>query len=75
MAASIIAVAAICAPAPSAIQGKNDHCARGSAAPVAARTAPREISANGKPNRKRTWVAPTVPRVAVNSRCRALRAV
>ena len=32
-------------------------------------------SANGKPNRKRTCVAPTVPSVAVNSRCIALRAV
>ena len=32
-------------------------------------------SANGKPNRKRTWVAPTVPSVAVSSRCMALRAV
>ena len=31
--------------------------------------------ANGKPNRKRTWVAPTVPSVAVSSRCMALRAV
>jgi hypothetical protein len=35
----------------------------------------RKSSANGNPNRKRTWVAPTVPRVAVSSRCMALRAV
>src|ERR1043165_1827380 len=33
------------------------------------------MSANGKPNRKRTCVAPTVPRLAVSSRCIALRAV
>src|SRR5512135_3441451 len=35
----------------------------------------RKISAKGKPNRKRTCVAPTVPSVAVSSRCMALRAV
>src|SRR5262245_41616173 len=33
------------------------------------------MSANGKPNRKRTWVAPTVPSLAVSSRCVALRTV
>ena len=31
--------------------------------------------ANGNPNRKRTCVAPTVPRVAVSCRCAALRTV
>src|SRR5438105_221381 len=35
----------------------------------------RKRSANGNPNRKRTWVAPTVPSVAVSSRCAALRTV
>jgi hypothetical protein len=38
-------------------------------------TAGRKITAKGKPNRKRTWVAPTVPSVALSSRCMALRAV
>ena len=38
-------------------------------------TPARNTSANGNPNRKRTWVAPTVPSVAVSSRCMALRAV
>ena len=47
----------------------------GNAAPVAVTTPARKSSAKGKPNRKRTCVAPTVPRVAVNSRCMALRAV
>jgi hypothetical protein len=33
------------------------------------------MSANGNPNRKRTWVAPTVPSLAVSPRCVALRTV
>ena len=65
MAASISAVAAICASAPSSTQGQNASGGRGSAAPVAISTAARKTSANGNPNRKRTWVAPTVPSVAV----------
>src|SRR3954463_1125136 len=47
----------------------------GGRAPVARNTQAKKISANGKPNRKRTCVAPTVPSVAVSSRCIALRAV
>ena len=35
----------------------------------------RKMSAKGDPNRKRTWVAPTVPSLAVSSRWVALRAV
>src|ERR1700694_5720450 len=38
-------------------------------------TAARKTSANGKPNRNRTWVAPTVPRLAVRPRWVALRTV
>src|SRR5271165_1476682 len=38
-------------------------------------TAARKKSAKGKPNRKRTWVAPTVPRLAVKPRWVALRTV
>src|SRR6266436_1959370 len=38
-------------------------------------TAARKTSAKGNPNRKRTWVAPTVPRLAVNPRWVALRTV
>ena len=47
----------------------------GSACPVAASTSARKANANGNPNRKRTWVAPTVPSVAVSSRWVALRTV
>src|SRR5262249_17878697 len=38
-------------------------------------TATRNRSANGSPNRKRTWVAPAGPSVAVSSRWVALRTV
>src|SRR5262249_30667312 len=34
-----------------------------------------KMAANGNPNRKRTWVAPTVPSAFVSSRCVALRTV
>src|SRR6185312_12016269 len=47
----------------------------GSGSPVNSSTAARNTIANGKPNRKRTCVAPTVPSTAVSSRCMALRAV
>ena len=75
MAASISAVATICASAPSITHGQNTSGGRGSAAPVAISTAARKTSANGNPNRKRTWVAPTVPSRAVSSRWVALRTV
>ena len=38
-------------------------------------TPARNTTANGKPNRKRTWVAPTVPSVLISSRWAALRMV
>ena len=63
MAASISAVAAICASAPSSTQAQKIAGGRGSATPVASSTTARKTSANGSPNRKRTWVAPTVPSV------------
>src|SRR6185437_921473 len=47
----------------------------GSPSPSTVMTPSRNRMANGKPNRKRTCVAPTVPSVAVSSRCMALRAV
>ena len=75
MAASISAVAAICASAPTITQGQKTTGGRGSACPSASSTPARKTSANGKPNRKRTWVAPTVPSFAVSSRCVALRTV
>ena len=75
MVASISAVATICAPAPSNTQGQNIHGSAGIGRPVAMSTPARNTSANGKPNRKRTCVAPTVPSFAVSSRCMALRAV
>ena len=75
MVASIVAVATICAPAPSTTHGQNKAGGLGNGRPVARSTTARNTSANGNPNRKRTWVAPTVPSAAVNSRCMALRAV
>src|SRR6185437_5708258 len=47
----------------------------GSPSPTAVMTPIRNRMANGNPNKKRTCVAPTVPSVAVSSRCMALRAV
>ena len=75
MVASMVAVATICAPAPSTTHGQKIAGGVGSGSPVAISTPPRRTMANGKPNRKRTWVAPTVPSAVVSSRCMALRAV
>ena len=75
MAISISAVAAICAPAPSITQGQKLKDGRGSGTPVTSKTPIKDSNANGNPNRKRTWVAPTVPRLVVSSRCMALRKV
>src|SRR5262245_21499690 len=75
MAASISAVAAICARNPSITQGQNTSGGRGSPCPSASITPTRNNSANGKPNRNRTCVAPTVPSLAVSSRCVAVRTV
>ena len=75
MAMSISAVAAICAPAPSITQGQKLKDGRGSGTPVTSKTPIKDSNANGKPNRNRTWVAPTVPRLVVSSRCMALRKV
>ena len=71
----MVAVAAICVKAPASTQGQNIAGGRGRLSPSAMVTPARNSSANGKPNRKRTCVAPTVPSVAVSSRCMALRAV
>src|SRR5262245_26000735 len=75
MAASISAVAATCVSAPTMTQGQNIGGGRGGSCPSAIITAARKTRAKGKPNRKRTWVAPTVPSLAVSSRCVALRTV
>ena len=75
MAASIRAVAATCAKAPRIVHGQNSRPGRGKGAPVASSTPSRNTSTNGKPNKNRTCVAPTVPSVTVNSRCIALRSV
>ncbi len=45
----------------------------GSGSPVTASTIARNRRPKGRPNRKRTCVAPTVPSVAVSSFCCALR--
>ena len=75
MAASISAVARICVAAPAITQGQKIGSGFGRGAPLMSTTPKRKISANGKPNRKRTWVAPTVPSLPCSSRCMALRAV
>src|ERR1700686_4620038 len=75
MAASISAVATICVKAPAVTQGQNFNPGSGNGAPVAHNRTIRKTSAKGKPNRNRTWVAPTVPRLLVSSRCIALRSV
>ena len=75
MATSISAVAATCAKAPSIAHGQNDQPGRGSGAPVHSHSPIKNTSANGKPNRKRICVAPTVPSLPVSSRCMALRKV
>src|SRR5262245_355108 len=75
MAASISAVAATWVSAPTMTHGQNIGGGRGGSCPSAIITAARKTRAKGKPNRKRTWVAPTVPSLAVSSRCVALRTV
>src|ERR1700730_11486322 len=69
MAASISAVAATCASAPTTTQGQKTSGGRGGSCPSAIITAARKTKAKGNPNRKRTWVAPTVPSLAGSSRC------
>src|SRR5947199_859272 len=71
----MVAVAAIWVKAPVSTQGQNTCDGLGNSAPIVVSTPARKRSANGKPNRKRTWVAPTVPSLAVSSRCVALRTV
>ena len=75
MAGSMSAVAATCAKAPRIAHGQNSRPGRGKDAPVASMTPTRKTITNGKPNRKRTCVAPTVPSFVVSSRCMALRSV
>src|SRR5580658_379209 len=75
MAASISAVAMIWVKAPAMTHGQNFNPGSGNGAPVANSKTARKTSAKGKPNRNRTWVAPTVPRLVVSSRCIALRRV
>src|SRR5947199_10645680 len=71
----MVAVAAIWVKAPVSTQGQNTCDGLGNSAPIVVSTPARKRSANGHPNRKRTWVAPAVPSVAVSSRCVALRTV
>src|ERR1700719_1405457 len=75
MAASIRAVAMICESEPARIHGQNADPGCGGPMPFASSTAAKNSSANGQPNRNRTWVAPTAPSFAVSWRCMALRAV
>src|ERR1700722_2609796 len=75
MAASISAVARIWVNAPAVTQGQKFSPGRGNGAPLTQSKTKKKISAKGKPKRNRTWVAPTVPRLVVSSRCIALRSV
>ena len=72
---SISAVPPIWVSAPHTTQTQNIGSGCGKAVCVKSETPARKRSAKGKPNRNRTCVAPTAPRLAVNSRCMALRAV
>src|SRR5262245_57254102 len=73
MAASRRAVALICASAAAALQATMLALSVGRPWPVARSTRARNTRPKGSPKRKRTWVAPTVPSVVVNSFCCALR--
>src|SRR5690606_16672005 len=73
MAASISAVAEICASAPPSTNSMNSKPPCGAWPPSTSITMARNSKAKGKPNRNRTWVAPSVPSVAVRLRCTALR--
>ena len=75
MVISIRAVPPIWVAAPSKVQSAKSAFMAGNAAWVVASTAARKTSAKGKPNRKRTKVAPSAPSLGVSSRCMALRAV
>ncbi len=73
MAASSSAVAAIWASAAAVVQAIMAPFSSGTGSCVAPSTRARNTSENGRPKRKRTCVAPTVPSVAVSSFCMALR--
>src|SRR5260370_42460352 len=73
MAASISAVAATCASAPTITQGQKTSGGRGGSCPSAIITAARKTKTKGNPNRKSTGGAPTGPSLAVSSRCGAVR--
>ncbi len=74
IASNISPVATIWLSAPSNSHGQNEGVGHGKWSPVAAMTAAKKTSENGKPNRKRILVAPQVPSGPVNCRCIALRA-
>ncbi len=75
MVLSIRAVPPIWVNAPSRIHGAKLRLKEGSRPWLQLSTATRNRIAKGKPNRKRTSVAPSAPSCGVNSRCMALRAV
>ncbi len=73
MAAKSRAVAPIWAKAAITVQASMPTLSSGSGSPVTVRTMARNSSPKGRPNRKRTCVAPTVPSEVVSSFCCALR--
>ncbi len=74
IAASISPVATICVIVPTTSQSQKASDGQVTLSRVASMTTAKNTIENGKPNRKRTCVAPTVPSEAVSSRCIALRA-
>jgi hypothetical protein len=74
IAASINPVATICVIVPTTSHSQNDSDGQDTLSPATSMTMAKNRIENGKPNRKRTCVAPTVPSEAVSSRCIALRA-
>src|ERR1700749_17286 len=74
IATSILPVATIWLTAPTKSHGQNAAAGHGSGSPDTIITDAKKISENGKPNRKRIFVAPQVPSGPVSDRCIALRA-
>jgi hypothetical protein len=73
MAASRSAVAPTCVSAAAKVQANIRGSSRGNGSPETSSTMSKKSTPKGRPKRKRTCVAPTVPRVAISSFCMTLR--
>jgi hypothetical protein len=75
IAASMSEVAITCDTAPNRVHARLTAVSPGTLRPVATKSPTRNITANGRPNKKRTCAAPTAPSAPIRSRCIALRSV